>query len=90
MVPCQDVPLHIKPAKKLHRSEHHSGRRIGLVEEVSELNYSFDSILCDGTLHRVGDVSNQPPATAIETPLHRTPKLGVVPDVKISEHTYLH
>ena len=90
MVPGEYVPLHIKALQEPHGSVHHGGRRIALVEEVSELDDRFDTMITHGSFHHIADVADEIPTTAIEALFHRTSELGVVPDVKISEHTYLH
>ena len=86
MVSCEDVPGDSRLFDQTHRRIHHRRRGIALVEEVSKLNYSFDSEVRLRPLYSVSNVSDQIPTTAVETSLHRTPELGGVPDVGVSEN----
>ena len=86
MVSCEDVPGDSRLFDQTHRRIHHRRRGIALVEEVSKLNYSFDSEVRLRPLYGISNVSDEIPATAIETSLHRTTELGVVPDVEVAEN----
>lgn len=90
MVPRHDVPGDPRPLDHADAGIHYSGRGPGLIEEVPELDYSFDAVFVDGPADCVFAGLDQVPAPEVQPVLHRAPEGFVVRGVKISEDQALH